>query len=201
MLSKWFTTQRERTTERPGFVSFDTTDQNGKVKREQVDLREASLMLIARQLTGVSSKLALATQLTVLWLQNNALTEVPACVFGLCRLAVLQLCSNRLKSLPSSVSLLTALTDLRVSQNSLTSLPSEIGTLPMLKALAVNQNHIVQLPDSLGERAFRDATMQWLTVSDHQSKKNASALHNSCAAQLNSATGPLIFLVFRASWR
>jgi len=33
-------------------------------------------------------------------------------------------------------------------------------------------------------RAFRDATMQWHTVSDHQSKKNASALCNSYAAQM-----------------
>ena len=90
---------------------------------------------------------ALAGTLRVLWLDDNALTELPASVLELTHLEKLRLSRNKVGSIPPQVRMLQALTELALDNNELVELPVTVGDLPELRYLNVRQNKLVALPD------------------------------------------------------
>ena len=87
----------------------------------------------------------LRSSLTVLDLNDNAITSLPTEIGALTNLAILDLSYNDLTSVPTEVGALTGLTFLGLSSNALTSVPSEIGALT-LRFLFLNNNALTGVP-------------------------------------------------------
>ncbi|PON59882.1 Ubiquitin domain containing protein [Parasponia andersonii] len=66
-------------------------------------------------------------------------------------LTVLSLNQNHLTTLPAALGELTSLKQLHVANNKLTDLPNEIGLLRQLEVLKVNSNRISKVPASIGD--------------------------------------------------
>ncbi|PON85897.1 Ubiquitin domain containing protein [Trema orientale] len=66
-------------------------------------------------------------------------------------LTVLSLNQNHLTTLPAALGELTSLKQLHVANNKLTDLPNEIGLLRQLEVLKVNSNRISKIPASIGD--------------------------------------------------
>ena len=87
----------------------------------------------------------LRSSLTVLDLNDNAITSLPTEIGALTDLAILDLSFNGLSSVPTEVGALAGLTFLGLSSNALTSVPSEIGALT-LRFLFLNDNALTGVP-------------------------------------------------------
>jgi Leucine-rich repeat (LRR) protein len=83
---------------------------------------------------------SLIPNLQVLYLADNALTELPPTVGSLARLTYLNLDRNQLKTLPAEIGSLQALSFLRLNNNKLESVPESIGQLKNLKRLYLKGN-------------------------------------------------------------
>jgi len=92
------------------------------------------------------------SQLTVLALDGNALTELHEDVGRLTALKKLTLSRNQLHKLPAALGS-CALTHLDASHNSLAALPAELGACVHLEELHLASNRLTALPAALGDCA------------------------------------------------
>eukprot|EP00887_Chlorella_sp_A99_P005295 scaffold1.g5295.t1 len=94
--------------------------------------------------------LSALTQLTVLALDHNRLTALPACLGALPQLRSLSLSNNQLAALGPDVGRLTALRSLALAANRLEALPSELGACAALEEADLGSNRLEALPPELG---------------------------------------------------
>jgi len=90
------------------------------------------------------------TNLEILDLVGNQLTEIPESIGNLTNLEWLGLDKNQLKKLPQWIGNLTNLKVLNLSNNQLTELPESIGNLTNLQWLYLMGNQLTKLPESIG---------------------------------------------------
>jgi len=95
-------------------------------------------------------KLIPSTTLTVLNLNFNRISSLPADLVQLSNLEELYLSGNNIYQIPSFLTQLSNLRVLDMSYNQLTELPKLIGEMSSLRGLFVNNNQIKKLPVSLG---------------------------------------------------
>lgn len=81
-----------------------------------------------------------------LFLDYNAISEIPAGIGRLTNLYKLSLQRNRLATVPSAIGRLINLKYLVLSNNMLTELPKEMGTLTKLQILDVSNNRLATIP-------------------------------------------------------
>lgn len=89
--------------------------------------------------------------LQVLWLDGNALTELPAEIGGLRSLQQLALHDNALESLPDTLGDLHQLQHLTLDRNRLRRLPDAMCRLHAMHTLHVDGNLLESLPEELGQ--------------------------------------------------
>ena len=89
------------------------------------------------------------SNLTILWLEENNLTELPESIGNLSSLTNLVLRFNQVVSLPESIGDLSNLTYLDCGYNALESIPSSIGDLQVLEYLWLFDNNLSSLPSTL----------------------------------------------------
>ncbi|MEZ2301254.1 MAG: COR domain-containing protein [Microcoleus sp.] len=115
-------------------------------KARQEGARELDLSrLKLRELPQAISSL---TNLRVLYLSDNQLTELPEIAF-LTQLQQLSLSNNQLKELPQTIASLTQLQVLYLHNNQLTELPEAIGSLTQLQFLSLSNNQLRELPEAI----------------------------------------------------
>lgn len=85
--------------------------------------------------------------LTVLNLNNNAITNLPSDISKLISLEKLSLDGNHLRTLPIELCALKNLLELRIANNRLERLPLELGFLSRLEELHVPLNKLRELPE------------------------------------------------------
>eukprot|EP00002_Diphylleia_rotans_P034074 TRINITY_DN7296_c0_g2_i11.p1 TRINITY_DN7296_c0_g2~~TRINITY_DN7296_c0_g2_i11.p1 ORF type:complete len:641 (+),score=121.82 TRINITY_DN7296_c0_g2_i11:54-1976(+) len=130
------------------------------------------LFLQTNRISQIPREISRLSRLSVLWLSENQISELPDYVFTLTTLVKLNvernqikdlpievgefvqlkelyLCGNGLQSIPPSIQHLTMLQKLYASSNNLTALPLEIGELTALQFLSISHNGIHQLPASI----------------------------------------------------
>jgi hypothetical protein len=86
------------------------------------------------------------TQLKVLNLEYNKLTELPKEIGNLTQLIVLHLGYNELNDIPKEIGNMTQLRNLHLYNNELTKIPKQIGNLTQLIELNINVNILTELP-------------------------------------------------------
>jgi len=111
------------------------------------------------QLTNLPEGIGALSQLTGLDVSKNQLISLPESIGALSQLVELDVSSNQLTSLPENIGALSQLTELNVSKNQLTSLPESIGALSQLTELNVFENQLTSLPESIG--ALSRLTQLW----------------------------------------
>lgn len=89
------------------------------------------------------------TNLTIIYLQSNCLTELPESIENLENLEILDVSCNELSSVPSTIGHLKKLKKLVLTQNKITMLPDSVGQLTHLVSLQLNFNFLQGLPYSL----------------------------------------------------
>ncbi|NET39396.1 MAG: TIR domain-containing protein, partial [Cyanothece sp. SIO1E1] len=109
------------------------------------------LFLSQNQLTEVPKELGQLSKLTVLSLSQNQLTEVPKELGQLSKLTELYLSQNQLTEVPKELGQLSKLTGLYLSQKQLTEVPKFIGQLTKLQIIDLNDNRLTTLPNFLGQ--------------------------------------------------
>ncbi|OCT90323.1 volume-regulated anion channel subunit LRRC8D [Xenopus laevis] len=87
--------------------------------------------------------------LTILRLNNNAITCLPPSIQHLHNLEELSISHNRLESVPISLFSLVKLRNVDISHNNIKVIPLEVGQLSRLECLAVTGNQISSLPHEL----------------------------------------------------
>lgn len=86
-----------------------------------------------------------------LYLQDNALEELPAALGDLVGLTRMDLSKNRIASVPAEIGRLANLTELDLSSNRLEALPAEFGSLRRLEWLFLFQNQLAALPVTISQ--------------------------------------------------
>ena len=105
--------------------------------------------LITGPITGDKlPELPLFPSLEELYLNNNAITELPNELWrNISTVAVLDLRNNQLTQLSEEIEILFSLSTLELGSNKLTALPAEIGKLANLQVLSFYRNLITAIPD------------------------------------------------------
>ncbi|CAL8464368.1 g3903 [Coccomyxa elongata] len=124
------------------------------------------------------TQLAALSQLNLLALDHNQLTEVPDAIGTLRSLQRLSLAHNSLTQLPGTLGQLTALRRLDLRHNQLQSLPGEIGGCCALEELDAAENCLDALPDSLG----RLQKLRSLLLDKNRLKAVPAAVLRGCRA-------------------
>ena len=107
------------------------------------------LSLKGRKLSQIPDALIKLTDLEVLDLSDNELTELPEGAKNLNQLTTLVLSGNKLEKLPSNVCLLKTLTTLDVAYNMIKTVPEAITNLNQLTKLNLSFNEIEVLPKAV----------------------------------------------------
>src|SRR3990172_7048871 len=105
--------------------------------------------VVARDLRIIPSEIRLLTQLQVLDLASNQITEIPDALRALTQLQVLDLDRNQIKVIPDAICDLTQLRELYIACNLIREIPDAIRALTQLQRLYLNDNQITVIPDAL----------------------------------------------------
>jgi Leucine-rich repeat (LRR) protein len=122
------------------------------------------LNLSNNQLTELPESIGNLTHLQKLFLSNNHLAALPEEILSLTYLRVLNLSTNNITTLPEGILSLTYLNKLNLGYNQLASLPTSIWNLTSLRALWLNYNRLISLPAEIGQLANLD----YLNLSNNQ---------------------------------
>ncbi|ORX43893.1 L domain-like protein [Piromyces finnis] len=98
----------------------------------------------------VSKQIKSLTNLVVLSLDNNQLSELPEEIGNLTNLKGLQINNNNITKLPKEIGNLNNLTKLSLSNNELIEITKEIGRLTELSWLRLDENKLTKLPKEIG---------------------------------------------------
>ncbi|CAF0893967.1 unnamed protein product [Adineta ricciae] len=113
--------------------------------------RLTKLLAFNNHLGNLSSSLVFSklSNLRILNLNNNSITQLPADIGCLINLEIFTIEHNQLLELPREIGLCTHLVELHLGFNSLTRLPLEIGYLINLQTLIVHRNDLLEIPESI----------------------------------------------------
>ncbi|CAF3440576.1 unnamed protein product [Rotaria socialis] len=113
--------------------------------------RLIKLLLFNNHLGNLSLSLSFSklSNLRILNLNNNAITQIPSDIGILVNLEILTIEHNQLVEIPREIGLCTRLIELHFGYNCLTKLPLEIGYLIDLKKLVLHRNNLLELPESI----------------------------------------------------
>lgn len=114
-----------------------------------VELKE--LLVFDNQLKALPASIGKLSELELLDVSENHITELPEEFGGLVTLKDCNLGDNKLTALPRSIGKCDRLEVLKVSNNELAALPIEMQELVDLKELYVDFNKITELPSELDE--------------------------------------------------
>lgn len=130
-----------------------TTAHTDAALEEKADDATLSCSVVLRpgSLAVVLDGARLATQLTTLFLNDNALTSFPVALARLGQLRELHMHYNHLTTLPPEIGDFAHLEKLFLSHNALVSLPPEIGRLTSLQTLSLFNNKLTSVPPELGQ--------------------------------------------------
>jgi CCR4-NOT transcription complex subunit 6 len=92
------------------------------------------------KLRTLSTALFAFTHITSLYINHNALTNLPPSISRLRNLTLLDATGNELTSIPPEIGVLCKLKELLLFDNHISTLPLEIGTLYLLETLGVEGN-------------------------------------------------------------
>ncbi|MDZ7955185.1 leucine-rich repeat domain-containing protein, partial [Nostoc sp. DedQUE09] len=97
----------------------------------------------------IPEAIAKLTNLTVLSLSNNQITQIPEAIANLTNLTSLYLYNNKITQIPEVIANLTNLTSLLLSLNPITQIPEVIGNLINLTTLFLSSNQITEIPEAI----------------------------------------------------
>ncbi|MGF1987409.1 MAG: leucine-rich repeat protein, partial [Nostoc sp. ZfuVER08] len=109
------------------------------------------LVLSDNKITQIPEALAKLTNLTQLILNNNQITEIPEAIAKLTNLTQLILNNNQITEIPEALASLTNLTQLILHNNQITEIPEAIAKLTNLTQLDLDGNKITQIPEALAK--------------------------------------------------
>ena len=153
--------------------------------------RLRKLLLFQNQLGDLSSCVTLSalTNLRILNLNHNAITQLPPTIAALVHLEVLTLDHNQLRELPQAIGSCTNLVELRLGYNQLRKLPLELGCLLKLKHLIVHRNRLVDLPESL---INLHATLEVLDIAGNEIRICPNKFHTLRLREFYAERNPFI---------
>lgn len=102
------------------------------------------------------------TFLNTLYLNHNALTDVPQEISKLRHLELLDLSGNNLNTLPPELGLLTQMKELYLFDNNLSTLPPQLGTLYQLQTLGIEGNPLDPMLKSMVQKDGTQAVISYL---------------------------------------
>jgi len=111
----------------------------------------------------IPSSISGADYLDTLELVNHSIEIFPDELFTLSNLSILNMQSNNLTEVASLINELEVLTQLNLSQNNLINLPNEITELEFLFELDLSDNELDSLPELIGELL----DLEYLDISDN----------------------------------
>ena len=125
-------------------TSLDNVDFEQLIKLEYLDLS-------SNKLEGQIPKVVLQLpKLSVLYLDNNFLNEIPNNLKNLKNLKSLKLSNNKFKKLPQSLCNLKNLQYLDLSNNNVSIISDSIGIFTRLEYLNLSDNNVEKIPENLG---------------------------------------------------
>ncbi|WP_307627477.1 leucine-rich repeat domain-containing protein [Streptomyces turgidiscabies] len=155
------------------------------------------LNLWRRQLGQVPESVWRRTELQVLILADNGLTDLPPEIGRLHRLATLDLGHNHLTSVPAELGDLADLSGcLYLHDNKLSEIPDSLGNLTRLRYLNVSENTLTVLPEAIGRMAglieLRAQHNRLTTVEDYAAVRT-SQTPAACRCSTQMAVGSGLF--------
>ena len=145
----------------PDYVTLETTDQDGKLKRVYVTEVNGTRTLDLYSgwnpelgehkfpLRMLPPKVCTLSNLQRLWVSHNLLSSLPADLDRLVSLKELFLHANKFKEFPMPLCTLKSLEILWLSNNAIESIPDEVSQLRTLKRLHLDGNLITELTSSV----------------------------------------------------
>jgi Leucine-rich repeat (LRR) protein len=103
------------------------------------------------KLTNLPDEIGKLVNLTHFVISNNQLSSLPPGIGNLNKLNHLYASGNKITSLPDEIGGLVNLTDLQIYTNKLSVLPPGIGNCTKLKTLWAQSNQLTSLPDQIGK--------------------------------------------------
>lgn len=113
------------------------------------DKKENRLLSVDFQFSIIPKEVLRLTELTELWFDNNAISELPAAIGDLKTLVVLSLNNNRLPTLHPELCSLVNLKRLYLRGNKLEALPNLMGQLLRLEEVDCSKNRFSVFPEVL----------------------------------------------------
>lgn len=149
------------------------------------------LLLFNNHLGDLSSSLSFAklSNLRILNLNNNRITQLPKDIGCLVNLELLTVEHNQLSELPREISLCTHLIELHLGFNRLTKLPLEIGYLINLKQLILHRNNLLELPESITNLK---TSLKCLDVACNNLRIFPSKFHTLNLSEFHAEHNPLL---------
>ncbi|MHA2504067.1 MAG: leucine-rich repeat domain-containing protein [Candidatus Kariarchaeaceae archaeon] len=132
-------------------LSLLQSDEFAKFPISSPYLNHLQRLILPTSSAGFPSELSLLRSLTHLKIGRMNITSLPETFFQLTNLEVLDLSNNYLTQLSPRIANLTKLKVLNVGGNLLTTLPNELFDLPDLHCLALGTNKFTTLPSSIGK--------------------------------------------------
>ena len=108
------------------------------------------LDLSALGLKKVPETISKLSNLQLLFLYNNEISEIPESITSLSKLQDLYLNSNQISEIPDSIASLSNLQKLYLSKNQISGIPDNIASLSNLQELYLSDNQISEIPDNIG---------------------------------------------------
>jgi hypothetical protein len=176
-----------------------TTARTDAALEEKADDATLSCSVRPGSLAVVLDGARLATQLTTLFLNDNALTSFPVALARLGQLRELHMHYNHLTTLPPEIGDFAHLEKLFLSHNALVSLPPEIGRLTSLQvraqALPAHQSDLYSPHDTTRHDTTRHDTTRHATprhattrhdTTRHDTRVTAQTTHRRCRCLITS---------------
>ncbi len=129
------------------------------------------------------------TNLRILNLNHNSITQLPNDIGCLVNLEILSIEHNQLNELPREISLCTHLIELHLGYNQLNKLPLEIGYLINLKQLILHRNNLLELPESI---THLKSSLKYLDVACNNLRIFPSKFHTLNLIEFYPEHNPLL---------
>lgn len=145
---------------KPGHVTelwLGKNNLSGKVPQEIESLSELEILtLSSNAITEVNPAVTKLAKLEYLFVGDNQLTALPSTIGDLSSLYYLGAGYNNLTSVPTSIGKLSGLGVLRLESNDLSTIPSGLGNLTQLVEVRIDDNNLGSIPPGVKNLAKLD---------------------------------------------